>query len=279
MTALDPQLIAGIDFAVIGMPIAHSLSPRIHAAFASDSGIALSYQAIAVAPRGLAEFLTLAHQNKARGFNVTLPHKQAALALCAELTPRAQAAGAANTLIRGPRGWLGDNTDGAGFVRDITLRHHYALQDKRVLIVGAGGAASGVLPALLEAGAARIHITNRNADKAHALAARWASTHKVLAIGLAELAQCPAFDLVINASAAGHSQSEFELPETLLSSSGFAYDLSYGNAAIGFLRWACEIECTAVDGLGMLIEQAAEAFYQWHGVRVDTTRIWGELRA
>jgi shikimate dehydrogenase len=279
MTALDPQLVANIDFAVLGLPIAHSLSPRIHAAFAADTGIALSYQAIAVAPSELPEFLCQAHQNKARGFNITLPHKQAVLPLCTELSPRAKAAGAVNTLIRAPLGWLGDNTDGAGFVRDITLRHHYALQDKRVLIVGAGGAASGVLPALLEAGAAHIHITNRNADKAHALAARWESTRKVLGIAFAELGQCSAFDLVINASAAGHSQSEFELPESLLSSAGFAYDLSYGNAAVAFLRWACEIECTAVDGLGMLIEQAAEAFYQWHGVRVDTTRIWGELRA
>lgn len=270
---------AQIDFAVLGMPIAHSLSPRIHQKFAQASGIKLHYQAILVAAADLAARLSNAHQQGTRGLNLTMPHKQAALALCSELTPHAAAAGAVNTLIRSNAGWRGDNTDGIGFVRDLTQRHHYQLKSARVLIIGAGGAASGVLPALLEAGVAEVHIANRSVDKASALATRWANNHKVTALSLGELGDFPAFDLVINASAAGHQDSEFCLPETLLSASGMAYDLSYGKAAMPFLRWACEIECTAADGLGMLIEQAAEAFFLWHGVRVDTAGIWGELRA
>jgi shikimate dehydrogenase len=274
----ESRMPAQIDFAVLGMPIAHSLSPRIHQKFAQTCGIKLHYQAIPVAAADLATFLSNAHQQRARGFNLTMPHKQAALALCSELTPRAKAAGAVNTLIRTNAGWQGDNTDGIGFVRDLTLRHHFQLKAARVLIIGAGGAASGVLPALLEAGVAEVHIANRSVEKASALAARWANTHKVVALKLGELADFPAFDLVINASGAGYQDSELSLPETLLEASGLAYDLSYGKAAMPFLRWACEIECTAVDGLGMLIEQAAEAFFLWHGVRVDTAGIWAELR-
>jgi len=268
-----------IEFAVLGMPIAHSLSPRIHAQFAEACSIALNYRALEITPADLAAFLSDSYQQGARGFNLTMPHKQAALALCSDLSVRAKAACAVNTLIRSDAGWRGDNTDGIGFVRDITQRHHFQLKAARVLMIGAGGAASGLVPALLDAEVAQLHIANRSAEKASALAARWSCTTPVVAHSLSELADLPAFDLLINASGAGYHESEFSLPETLLSASGMAYDLSYGKAAIPFLRWACEIECTAVDGLGMLIEQAAEAFYLWHGVRVDTSGIWGELRA
>ena len=270
---------AHIDFAVLGMPVAHSLSPRIHQKFAQMCSVKLHYQAIPVAAADLAAFLNNAHQQGARGLNLTMPHKQAALVLCSELTQRAAAACAVNTLISSSVGWRGDNTDGIGFVRDITQRHHFQLKGACVLIIGAGGAASGLLPALIEAGVTEVHIANRSVEKAKALAARWIGTHKVEALSVSDLAAFPAFDLVINASGAGNNEAEFSLPETLLSASGMAYDLSYGKAAIPFLRWACEIECTAVDGLGMLIEQAAEAFYLWHGVRVDTASVWGELRA
>jgi shikimate dehydrogenase len=213
----------------------------------------------------------------ARGLNLTLPHKAAACAMVAELSPAARRAGAINTLVRCAQGWRGENTDGIGLVRDLRERHRLPLQDARVLILGAGGAARGVIQPLLDAGA-QLALSNRTHSRAQALAAEFQGA-ALACFKLSELASAGRFDLVLNASASGHQGQFPELPESALDADGALYDLSYGEAALPALRFASERECRGFDGLGMLIEQAAEAFYLWHGVRVDTAPVWGMLRA
>jgi shikimate dehydrogenase len=259
------------QFAVLGDPISHSLSPKIHALFAEQMQISLDYRAVRCSA------LELPEQLKAfagAGLNLTLPLKQIAGAHCASVSPAAAFAGAVNTLSRRAEGWHGDNTDGSGLVRDLSERHQVLLAGKRVLIIGAGGAAAGVIPALLAAQAGSIAISNRTQAKADVLAAHFG----VQSVALDDF-QGAAFDLIIHASAAGHANTQFHSPARILHAGSVAYDLSYGAAAAPFLSWASEADCTAYDGLGMLIEQAADAFAIWHQVRPNTAPVWGALRA
>lgn len=267
-------------YAVFGHPVTHSLSPRIHAAFARQAGRAIDYQAIDAAPEQFAAALAAFAAAGGQGANVTLPHKQAAMALCSQLTERARRAGAVNTLVRRGEGWLGDNTDGEGLVRDLTERQALDLRGRRTLLLGAGGAAHGVAPTLLDAGIGDLYVVNRHPEKADALADSLGQPGRVHTRYWNDLATLGAFDCIINATSAGREVTDLSLPFAIATPRTLAVDLSYGEAAIPFLAWARSAGCAqAVDGLGMLVEQAAESFECWHGSRPATDGVYAELKA
>ena len=264
-------------FAVFGTPIEHSQSPFIHAAFAKQTGIAMDYRAIEADHDGFAAALAGSGLD---GANVTLPLKEAAFALCATTSSRAQRARAVNTLIRDGDGWRGDNTDGLGLVRDLTERHGLDLRQRRVLLLGAGGAAHGVAPALLDAGVREMVIVNRNQARADALADALGEPARVHARGWEALPKLGSFDLLINATSAARGGTPPTLPMGLVEARCTAVDLRYGEAAVWFLAWARAARCQkAFDGLGMLVEQAAESFLLWHGVRPETEAVFAALAA
>jgi shikimate dehydrogenase len=265
-------------YAVIGSPVSHSQSPKIHAQFAAQTGQALSYEAIEIAPEALAAELQRLHDDGYRGLNVTLPHKLAAMKLCESVSERAQLAGAVNTLIRSDGGWRGDNTDGAGLIADLQHNLKIAIAGKRVLVLGAGGAARGILKPLLEQRPAELVVSNRNPWKPEELAEQFKGqgnlrpcTHLALKGDL--------FDVIINATSAGHDGRAPRLPGQLLAEGGVCYDLSYGKAFLPFADWARAQRATLVaDGLGMLVEQAAVSFELWRGVRPVTAGVLQALR-
>jgi shikimate dehydrogenase len=266
-------------FAIFGHPIAHSLSPKIHAAFAKQTGIAMDYVAIDVAPDGFAQALRQFADRGGRGANVTVPHKAAASTLCGSLSERAQRAGAVNTLLRDGDGWRGDNTDGAGLVRDLTGRQQHDLRERRALLLGAGGAAAGIAPALLDAGIRELVIVNRTPERADALADAQRDPGRVHTRYWKDLRTLGNFDLIVNATSAARSSEKIALPFSLAYPNTLAVDLGYGDAAIDFLAWARGAGCSdAIDGLGMLVEQAAESFELWHGVRPQTDPVYAMLR-
>lgn len=261
-------------YAVFGQPIAHSLSPRIHAAFGAQLGIAIDYRAIEAGHDTFAAALATFTREGGRGANVTLPLKQDAVTLCTQLSERARRCGSVNTLIRDGDGWCGDSTDGAGLLRDLA-RNGIDPSGARVLLLGAGGAARAAAFALADR-VGELVIANRTPERASQLAAQLAAR----SCAVDALRAQGSFALVINASAAGHADCTFDLPATLFAVSGAAYDLSYGHAARAFLAAAREAGARlAIDGLGMLIEQAAASFALWHGIAPDTTSIHAMLRA
>jgi shikimate dehydrogenase len=266
-------------YAVFGHPVAHSLSPRIHAAFARQAGIDMAYVAID-AP----DFEAALAAFDGDGANVTLPHKTRAAAACATLDERARRCGVVNTLVRRDGGWHGDNTDGLGLVRDLTGRQRLDLRNRRTLLLGAGGGSRGVAPALLDAGVADLFIVNRTPERSDALADALGEPKRVHARYFDDLRTLGEFDLVVNATSAGRdggagSPTFPQLPMSLIGRRTAAVDLSYGEAAVGFLAWARAAGAhDALDGLGMLVEQAAESFLLWHGVHPDTDAVYAALR-
>lgn len=257
-------------YAIIGHPVSHSLSPAIHATFARETGQNLQYSRIEAAPgefaAGLRGFLAAG----GKGLNVTLPFKEEAFALCHVHTSRAKKARAVNTLTVQDDGTLaGDNTDGTGLVRDLRLNCHVGLKGRRVLLLGAGGAARGVLPALLEEKPALVHVANRTSERAEKLAERFCTQH-VQGGGFETLGRLT-FDLVINATSASLAGALPPLPDDCLEPHAACYDLLYSDRPTVFMLWAerqgAELVC---DGWGMLVEQAAESFLVWRGVRPDT---------
>ena len=249
----------------------------MHARFAELTGESLSYEARDVAPGGfdaaLAEFLAAG----GKGLNITLPHKLAAYSAAEQLTPRARAAGAVNTLAVQPAGLLGDNTDGAGLLRDLQANLGLVLAGRRVLLVGAGGAARGALPALLAAGPHEIVIANRHPAKAQELAANFSGQGNFTGISL-EAAHGP-FDLVVNATSASLAGKVPALPRDAVGPATFCYDMAYGSGPTAFMQWARECGAAgAADGIGMLVEQGAESFELWRGIRPPTAPVLNELR-
>jgi shikimate dehydrogenase len=264
-------------YAVIGHPIAHSKSPFIHSAFGRASGCVLSYDAIDISAEQLSAQLAALHAEGYAGVNVTLPHKVAVQALCEGVSARAEAAGAVNTLSRTDTGWLGDNTDGAGFLADIA-RLGFSLSGAKVLILGAGGAARGLIAPILGTSPKELVVSNRNPWKPEELAERYKHLGNILPRTHLSL-KGDRYDVVINATAAGHSGEMVRLPGPILQPGGVAYDLSYGAAAAPFMAWARAQGARLVsDGLGMLVEQAAEAFAHWHGLRPTTATVLAALR-
>jgi shikimate dehydrogenase len=266
------------QYAVMGHPIAHSQSPRIHTLFAAQTGQNLEYRAILVEPGDFVAAARAFQADGGKGLNVTVPFKQDAWVFADLLSARAERAGAVNTLSFGSSGVQGDNTDGPGLVRDLTVNHRYPLAEKRILLLGAGGAARGILQPLLAEKPAQLVIANRTAEKALGLALRFNDLGRVSACGFAELAE-RRFDLIINATAAGLDDAVPPLPDDVLAAEGWCYDLMYGREPTAFVRWGREHGASqSLDGLGMLVEQAAEAFHLWRGVWPDTAPVIAALR-
>lgn len=266
-------------YAVFGHPIAHSLSPRIHVAFGRQMSIALDYSAIDTGAEDFDLALGAFVASGGVGANVTLPHKQRAAEACTSLSERARRAGAVNTLSHKADGWHGDNTDGIGLVRDLTGRHGLDLRARRTLLIGAGGAARGVAPALLDAGIGELYIVNRTSERADALADALGQPGRVHPRYLDDLRTLGEFDLIVNATSAAREGALPALPMSLVGMRSAAVDLSYGEVAIPFLAWARAAGAhDAVDGIGMMVEQAAESFALWHGARPDTDPVYAQLR-
>jgi len=267
------------QYAVIGNPIEHSKSPLIHRLFAERTGEVLSYERILGNPEDFEGDVRRFLARGGKGLNVTLPFKEQAWELADELSDRAATAQAVNTLILLPDGRLrGDNTDGIGLVRDLTDNHGLGLDGKEILLLGAGGAARGVVRPLLEAGPAHLVIANRTATRAQELAARLRDLGEITGCGLQQL-QGMHFDLIINATAAGLAGQVPDIPDGLLTPGGWTYDMLYASEATAFVRWGRgQGAATALDGLGMLVEQAAESFFLWRGIRPDTRAVIGALR-
>ena len=271
---------AGPDrYAVMGNPISHSQSPFIHAEFARQTGQRMEYTAIQVDAGGFDQAVGNFQASGGKGLNVTLPFKQEAWRLVSKHSPDAARAGAVNTIVFQDDGDLyGDNTDGVGLVRDIRVNHQYQIGGQRLLLMGAGGAARGVLGPLLAEGPARLVIANRTADRALALAADFSGQLTVTGCGYTDL-QGQQFDLIINATAASLQGELPPLPDNILASQACCYDMMYGKGTTVFLHWAGQQGAgLCLDGLGMLVEQAAAAFELWRGVRPDSAAVIRLLR-
>jgi len=265
-------------YAVFGNPIGHSKSPLIHTAFARATGQDLSYEALLAPLDGFAAAVVDFASGGGRGANVTVPFKEEAFRLSASLSERAARAGAVNTLVLENGTIHGDNTDGAGLVQDLQHNLGFPLAGKRILLLGAGGASRGALAPLLATVPASLHIANRTAAKAEALARDFADLGPVAGGGYDDLAG-KSFDLVINATSASLSGDLPPLPAGIFAPGGLAYDMMYGKGDTPFLAFAREQGAARLaDGLGMLVEQAAEAFLVWRGVRPQTAALLQQLR-
>ena len=269
-------------YAVIGNPVEHSQSPFIHARFAEATGQALRYERLLAGLEDFAATVARFAADGALGCNVTVPFKAEAFALAARTSERARRAGAANTLRFDADGWFADNTDGVGLVRDIGGNAGVAIAGRRVLLVGAGGAAAGVLGALLEERPAALVLANRTPEKARRLVGTHAALARERGVALqaAPLDDCGVgHDIVINATASSLQGAAPPVAAAVLRPDTLALDLMYGAAARGFLAWAARHGAVGRDGLGMLVEQAAEAFHLWRGVRPETAPVLAALRA
>jgi len=276
----DPFDFEKVDrYAVMGNPVAHSKSPRIHALFAHQFRHKIEYTAIQVDAGGFPQAVDQFRAGGGKGLNVTVPFKQEAFRLAEQLSDRARIAQAVNTLRFEPDGRLfGDNTDGAGLVHDLEKNLRISIRDKRILILGAGGAVRGVLQPLLHRNPALIVIANRTVPTARELAGEFGQYGKVEAASF-EALKGKHFDLVINGTAASLKGEIPPLPDNLFTTRGLAYDMMYGEPARPFLGWAdTHGAADAVDGLGMLVEQAAESYLIWRGVRPDTRSVIEKLR-
>ena len=268
------------QYGVFGHPVGHSLSPFIHGVFARDTGQQMTYRAYDVAPEEFTERVAGFFADGGRGLNITLPHKIVAVEVVQELTARAAHAAAVNTLaLQGDNVLLGDNTDGGGLVRDLCDNLGLIITQRRVLILGAGGATRGVLAPLLGLEPAIVVIANRTPERAEALAAAFADLGVTQGVGFEYVGETP-FDLIINATSASLSGDIPPIPAGAIGPQTVCYDLAYGRSAMAFVRWAQQAGCVrAVQGLGMLVEQAAESFRLWRGVRPQTAPVLAALKA
>lgn len=266
-------------YAVMGNPVAHSKSPRIHTLFAEQTRQQLEYTAILVELDGFEDAVAGFLASGGKGLNITVPFKEAAWALAHTRSPRAERAGAVNTLLLNTSGeHFGDNTDGAGLVRDLAGNHGLELRGRRILLVGAGGAARGVLQPLLGEDPALLVIANRTPDKAVELARSFCELGRLEGCGLDAL-DGHSFDIIINATAASLAGQVPALPASIVTAESCCYDMMYGDQPTAFMEWARAQGATRVmDGLGMLVEQAAESFYLWRQVRPDTRPVIEVLR-
>ena len=264
MTATD-------RYAVFGHPIKHSKSPRIHGLFAEQTGQSLEYTAVEVPAEQFSAAAKKFFAEGGRGLNCTVPLKELAWGYADHKTERAQLSKAVNTLaLQADGSILGDNTDGIGLVTDLIVNHAITLAGTRILILGAGGASRGIIAPILEQSPHSLVIANRTVDKAINLAAEFHDKGPITGCGFDELKNRQ-FDLILNATSASLSGQLPPLPTGLLAEQGNCYDLAYGNEPTAFVRWAQENHAAqSLDGLGMLVEQAAEAFFIWRGVRPKT---------
>jgi len=268
------------QYGVFGHPVGHSFSPFIHGVFARDTGERMNYRAYDVEPQEFGARVQEFFSGGGRGLNITLPHKIVAVEVAQELTARAAHAAAVNTLaLQDDNIILGDNTDGAGLVRDLCDNLGVVITQRRLLILGAGGATRGVLAPILGLEPAIVVIANRTPERAEALAAAFADLGVTQGVGFAYVGDTP-FDLIINATSASLSGDIPPIPAGAVGPETVCYDLAYGRSALAFVRWAQQSGCAlAVQGLGMLVEQAAESFRLWRGVRPETAEVLAALKA
>ena len=266
-------------YGVMGQPVSHSKSPYIHTRFAAQTGESLAYEAIAVEPGEFPKALKTFRERGGQGLNITLPFKQEAFELAAVCTRRAERAGAVNTLwFDQDTGVCGDNTDGVGLIRDLANSCALTVASRSVLLVGAGGAARGAACALLDEEPANLVVANRTHDKALALVREIGETPRFSAVRLEELeGEC--FELVVNATAASLEGKTPLISPSVITLQSICYDMMYGPGDTAFVRWGrAHGARDSVDGLGMLVEQAAESFFLWRGVRPDTRVVLQDLR-
>ena len=276
----DDQLISG-RFAVVGNPVEHSLSPRIHAAFARQGRRKIDYRAERVEVDDFEGWVSAFFNAEGHGLNVTLPFKTRAFDMADTVSDRARLTGAANFLTANEAGGIhADNTDGKGLLIDVTANAGWILEGARILVLGAGGAVKGVIPSLLDASPAALVIANRTAERAEALVAEWAAQPIPVSGGGYEQAAGVPWDVIINGTSTGLSNDMPALPsETVLAEGCCCYDMAYGKGPTPFMRWAVEQGARdARDGLGMLVEQAAESFYLWLGEYPNTQLVITDLR-
>lgn len=274
------NLKAGTDnYCLAGNPVSHSKSPLIHSAFAEQTNQNLYFQLVCVELDGFSVFLDEFRSQGGRGMNITLPFKEEAWQLADRLTQRAGTARAVNTIKIEEQGdCVGDNTDGAGLVNDLEQNHHIVINGAKLLIMGAGGAARGIIGPLLSGNPQHIVIANRTVKKAQALAESFGAGDNITACGYSDLSG-RTFDLVINATSASLQGEVPEMPDGILAAGASCYDLMYADKDTAFVSWAKQMGAVkSLDGMGMLVEQAAESFYLWRGVRPDTKPVMEMLR-
>ncbi|MFZ4652791.1 MAG: shikimate dehydrogenase [Methylococcaceae bacterium] len=266
-------------YAVFGHPIGHSQSPRIHALFAAATQQAMTYGAEDIPPEGFNDAISRFLGSGGRGLNITVPLKELAFLVADTLSPEAGRSKAVNTLLFSPDGHIhGDNTDGRGLVRDLTLNLGIPLKGRRILILGAGGAARGILEPLLKLEPAQVTLANRTNEKARQLAFEFEDLGPLRALAMAAL-QDQQYDLILNATAASLQGDVPPLPDQILAAGGCCYDLAYGKEPTPFVLWGLQQGAVlSRDGIGMLVEQAAEAFWLWRGIRPDTPSVIATLR-
>ena len=265
-------------YGVMGYPVSHSRSPVIHRLFALQTRQNLQYELLAVEPDKLESAIRQFAAAGGKGLNITVPHKSSALPLADQLSERATNAGAINTLAFQDGEIFGDNTDGIGLMRDLTRNLELPIRDANILILGAGGATRGILGPLLAAQPARITIANRTLSKARDLADWFGSSGNVIACRFKDVPSAPGYSLVINATSAGLRGEMPPYPDAAIGPDTFCYDLSYGLTDTPFSKWATAKGAKrSVMGWGMLVEQAAESFHLWRGIRPDTSLVLKQI--
>lgn len=265
-------------YGVMGYPVSHSRSPVIHRLFALQTRQNLQYELLQVEPDSLASAIVQFARTGGKGLNITVPHKSAVVNLVDQLSERATSAGAVNTLAFQDGEIFGDNTDGSGLMRDLTRNLKFEVRDADILILGAGGATRGILGPLLAAQPTRVTIANRTVSKAEELADRFSSAGNVTACRFRDVPSSGGYALVINATSAGLNGETPPYPEAAITPGTFCYDLSYGLTPTPFTSWATSLGAArSVMGWGMLVEQAAESFHLWRGVRPDTAPVLRQI--
>ena len=265
-------------YGVMGYPVSHSRSPVIHRLFALQTGQNIQYELLQVAPENLETAIKQFDRTDGKGLNITVPHKSEVTKLVDQMSERASNAGAVNTLVFQDGEIFGDNTDGVGFLRDLESNLRLQLQDANILILGAGGATRGIISPLLDTSPKSLMIANRTIPKADALVDHFSTQGPVASCRFKDVGSLPAYDLVINATSAGLKGETPPYPKEAISENTICYDLSYGLTPTPFSSWAAEHgAASSVMGWGMLVEQAAESFHLWRGVRPDTAAVLKQL--
>lgn len=265
-------------YGVMGYPVSHSRSPIIHRLFAQQTGHNIQYELLQVTPEKLAEAVQQFRRTGGRGLNITLPHKRAAVAFADSLSDRAQAAGAVNTLVFNDEAIFGDNTDGVGLVRDLKNNLGLRLTGSKILVLGAGGATRGIIGPLLNEDPKTLLVANRTLPRAEQLLAEHRGHRALAACRFEDVPEEQTFSLVINATSAGVKGETPPYPETAVGAHTTCYDLSYALRPTPFVSWAAKVGAAhSAMGWGMLVEQAAESFHLWRGVRPDTASVLKQL--
>lgn len=265
-------------YGVMGYPVSHSRSPVIHRLFALQTGQDLQYELLQVAPGKLEAAIKQFQRTGGKGLNITVPHKTEVTRIVDQLSERAGSAGAVNTLVFRDGDIFGDNTDGIGLMRDLLVNLNLKLKDASILVLGAGGATRGIVAPLLDVEPKLVTIANRTLSKARVLAEHFSASGPVNACRFREVRHSASFDLVINATSAGVKGEKPPYPESAITDRTFCYDLSYGLTPTPFSSWAARKGAAhSVMGWGMLVEQAAESFHLWRGVRPDTKKVLKQI--